>query len=103
MLGDTAVAVHPENEKLKHLIGRNVVLPLVGRLIPIVGDVVRAGAGVVGLLFTAVIAPAIIAVAWLWYRPLVAIGVVLVGALFAALAIWVARLHKADHPVTPRA
>ena len=38
MLGDTAVAVHPENEKLKHLIGRNVVLPLVGRLIPIVGD-----------------------------------------------------------------
>ena len=38
MLGDTAVAVHPENEKLKHLIGRHVVLPLVGRRIPIVGD-----------------------------------------------------------------
>ena len=38
MLGDTAVAVHPENEKLKHLIGRYVRLPLVGRLIPIVGD-----------------------------------------------------------------
>ena len=38
MLGDTAVAVHPENERLKHLIGRNAVLPLVGRLIPIVGD-----------------------------------------------------------------
>ena len=30
MLGDTAVAVHPENEKLGHLIGSNVVLPLVG-------------------------------------------------------------------------
>ena len=38
MLGDTAVAVHPENEKLGHLIGSNVVLPLVGRVIPIVGD-----------------------------------------------------------------
>jgi valyl-tRNA synthetase len=38
MLGDTAVAVHPENETLGHLIGRNVVLPLTGRLIPIVGD-----------------------------------------------------------------
>jgi len=38
MLGDTAVAVHPENEKLGHLIGGNVVLPLVGRVIPIVGD-----------------------------------------------------------------
>jgi valyl-tRNA synthetase len=38
MLGDTAVAVHPENEKLKHLIGKTVILPLVGRKIPIVGD-----------------------------------------------------------------
>ena len=38
MLGDVAVAVHPENEKLKHLIGRKAILPLVGRKIPIVGD-----------------------------------------------------------------
>ena len=38
MLGDTAVAVHPDNERLKHLIGRNAILPLVGRRIPIIGD-----------------------------------------------------------------
>src|SRR4051812_20548916 len=38
MLGDVAVAVHPDNEKLKHLIGKMAVLPLVGRRIPIVGD-----------------------------------------------------------------
>jgi valyl-tRNA synthetase len=38
MLGDTAIAVHPENERLKHLIGRRAILPLVGRAIPIVGD-----------------------------------------------------------------
>jgi valyl-tRNA synthetase len=38
MLGDTAVAVHPENERLKHLIGKNVRLPLVGRIIPIIAD-----------------------------------------------------------------
>lgn len=38
MLGDTAVAVHPDNEKLKHLIGTNAILPLVGRKIPIIGD-----------------------------------------------------------------
>ena len=38
MLGDTGVAVHPENERLKGLIGREVVLPLVGRSIPIFGD-----------------------------------------------------------------
>ncbi len=38
MLGDTAVAVHPENPRLRHLIGRTAILPLVGRRIPIVGD-----------------------------------------------------------------
>ena len=38
MLGDTAVAVHPDDERYKHLIGKTVVLPLVGRRIPIVAD-----------------------------------------------------------------
>ena len=38
MLGDTAIAIHPENEKLKHLIGKHIMLPLVGRLVPVVGD-----------------------------------------------------------------
>jgi valyl-tRNA synthetase len=38
MLGDTGVAVHPDDERYKHLIGRHAVLPLVGRRIPIVGD-----------------------------------------------------------------
>ncbi len=38
MLGDTAVAVHPDDERYKHLIGRNAVLPLVGRRIPIIAD-----------------------------------------------------------------
>ncbi|MEA2871400.1 MAG: valyl-tRNA synthetase, partial [Hyphomicrobiales bacterium] len=38
MLGDTAVAVHPDDERYKSLIGRHAVLPLVGRRIPIVAD-----------------------------------------------------------------
>jgi len=38
MLGDTAVAVHPENPRLKHLIGKTAILPLVGRRIAIIGD-----------------------------------------------------------------
>ncbi len=38
MLGDVAVAVHPEDERYKHLIGKHAILPLVGRRIPIVGD-----------------------------------------------------------------
>jgi valyl-tRNA synthetase len=38
MLGDTAVAVHPEDERYAHLVGRKIRLPLVGREIPIVAD-----------------------------------------------------------------
>ena len=38
MLGDTAVAVHPEHPTLAALIGKHVILPLVGRRIPIIGD-----------------------------------------------------------------
>jgi valyl-tRNA synthetase len=38
MLGDSAVAVHPEDERYRHLVGRHVILPLVGRRIPIVAD-----------------------------------------------------------------
>ena len=38
MLGDTGVAVHPDDPKWKHLIGKHAILPLVGRRIPIVAD-----------------------------------------------------------------
>ncbi|MBI3313637.1 MAG: valine--tRNA ligase [Candidatus Omnitrophica bacterium] len=38
MLGDTAVAVHPEDERYKHLIGKYVILPLLNREIPIIAD-----------------------------------------------------------------
>jgi valyl-tRNA synthetase len=40
MLGDTAVAVHPEDERYRHLIGRRVQHPLLERTLPIVGDAV---------------------------------------------------------------
>jgi valyl-tRNA synthetase len=40
MLGDTAVAVHPEDERYRHLIGKTVDLPLTGRQIPIIGDAI---------------------------------------------------------------
>src|SRR5918997_1693613 len=38
MLGDVAVAVHPNDERYRDLIGRNAILPLVGRRIPIIAD-----------------------------------------------------------------
>ncbi len=38
MLGDTAVAIHPEDERYGHLIGKSVLLPIVNRVIPVVTD-----------------------------------------------------------------
>ena len=38
MLGDSGVAVHPDDERYKHLVGKNAILPLVGRRLPIVAD-----------------------------------------------------------------
>ncbi|MVO99693.1 valine--tRNA ligase [Paenibacillus lutrae] len=38
MLGDTAVAVHPEDDRYKHMIGKMLVLPVIGREIPVIAD-----------------------------------------------------------------
>ena len=38
MLGDTAVAVNPDDERFRHLVGKNIILPIVGRRIPVVAD-----------------------------------------------------------------
>ena len=38
MFGDTAVAVSKDNEKLKHLIGKNCIIPIINRAIPIIAD-----------------------------------------------------------------
>ena len=38
LFGDTAVAVNPDDDRYKHLIGKNVILPIVGKKIPIIGD-----------------------------------------------------------------
>ena len=38
MLGDTAVAVNPEDERYQHLVGKQLELPLTGRTIPVIAD-----------------------------------------------------------------
>ena len=38
ILGDTAVAVHPDDERYKHLLGRKMLLPAIGRVIPLIAD-----------------------------------------------------------------
>lgn len=55
-------------------------LAVAGSVIPLLGDVIGAGTFLVALVCTVAIAPIVIAFGWLWYRPLVGIGVLVVGA-----------------------
>ena len=55
-------------------------LGVVGDVIPFLGDIIRAGTGLVALICTVAIAPLVIAIGWLWYRPLVGIALIVVGA-----------------------
>jgi hypothetical protein len=66
-------------------------------IIPILGDVVEAGVGVVALLLTLILAPVTIAIAWFVYRPVVAVIVLVLGGVLAYGAIHWARARKAAH------
>lgn len=55
-------------------------LAVAGSVIPLLGEVIGAGVLLVALVCTAAVAPVVIALGWLWYRPLVGIGVLAVGA-----------------------
>ena len=49
-------------------------LVVVADVVPFIGNILSAGAGIVSLVLTAIVAPVVIAVAWFWYRPLVSVG-----------------------------
>src|SRR5665647_2872823 len=54
-------------------------LSVIADFVPFIGSIVGAGALLVALVCTFVLAPALIAVAWLWYRPLISVAVLAVG------------------------
>jgi len=58
-------------------------LVVIADVVPVVGNVLGAGASLVSFMLTAVLAPIVIAIAWLWYRPLISIAVLVVGAALA--------------------
>jgi hypothetical protein len=70
-------------------------LGVLADVIPVLGDIVGAGVGVVGFLLTCVLAPIVIAVAWFVYRPVVAVIVLAVGLVLAYGAVHWARARKA--------
>jgi Transmembrane protein 43 len=58
-------------------------LVVVADVIPLIGNILGAGASLVSLMATAVLAPLVIAIAWFWYRPLVGVIVLAAGAALA--------------------
>lgn len=64
-------------------------------VMPILVAVVEAGIAVVGLFFTVLLAPLIVAAAWVMYRPAVAAAAVAIAAVLASGALWLAHWHKA--------
>ncbi|MCX7366979.1 MAG: hypothetical protein NTV97_34910, partial [Alphaproteobacteria bacterium] len=54
-----------------------------------------AGTGLVALLCTVAIAPLVIAIAWLFYRPLMSVGILVVGAGLTYGVVWLAKQRKA--------
>lgn len=60
------------------LIGRP--LSVIGSVVPFIGDVIGAGYGFAAFLMTAIVAPVVIAIAWMWYRPLISLITLAIGA-----------------------
>ncbi|HVK91498.1 MAG TPA: TMEM43 family protein [Mycoplana sp.] len=60
------------------------ILGVIADVVPFIGAIVRFGTGAVALVLTMLIGPLVIAIAWVAYRPLVAIGVLAAGVLLAA-------------------
>jgi hypothetical protein len=74
-------------------------LVVVADVVPLIGNILGAGASLVALIATVVIAPLVIAIAWLWYRPLVSIAVIVIGVgLAIALKMHAGRKAAARSP-----
>jgi hypothetical protein len=73
-------------------------LVVVADVVPLIGSVLGAGAGLVAMAFTAVVAAAVIALAWLWYRPLIGASVLVIGLVIGFAAHRLAGQRNAARP-----
>lgn len=69
-------------------------LGVLGDVLPALGSVVRLGTGLIAFILTVLAGAATIAVAWFWYRPLLAIGVAVLGMAIAAVVIYLGKLRE---------
>jgi len=78
-------------------------LVAVADVVPLIGNILGAGASLVALMATAVLAPLVIAIAWFWYRPLVGVVVLAAGAALAYGLRHLAGRKAAAHVAAPAA
>ena len=77
-------------------------LVVVADVVPFIGNILSAGAAIVSLVLTAIVAPVVIALAWFWYRPLVSAVVLAVGlALAYGFKRWASQRVAAKRAAQP--
>ena len=79
-------------------------LAVIADFIPPLGSVVRLGTGIIAFFMAVVVGTITIAIAWFYYRPLLAIGILVVGAVIAGLIVYIGRARRqaaAPQPTAP--
>jgi hypothetical protein len=76
---------------------------VIADFIPPLGSVVRMGTGLVAFLLAVIVGTITIAIAWFYYRPVLAIGILVGGALIAAGIIYVGRARRRAATAIPAA
>jgi hypothetical protein len=72
---------------------------VISDVVPFIGNLMGAGAALVAFIVTAVVAPVVIAVAWLWYRPMVSLIMIALGAgLALGLRVLAGRRTSTQQP-----
>ena len=74
-------------------------LVVMADVVPFIGNLLQAGTTLVSILLTVIIAPIVIAIAWVFYRPLIALAVLAIGAALA-FGVWkIVQQKRATNPV----
>nr|WP_314092564.1 TMEM43 family protein [uncultured Shinella sp.] len=76
------------------------ILGVIGDVVPFIGSIVNFGTSMIALILTLLIGPAVIAIAWIAYRPFVAIAVLVIGVALAAGILYLRKGKTASAPVT---
>ena len=77
-------------------------LAVIADFIPFLGSIVRMGTGIVAFFLAIVVGTITIAIAWFYYRPLLAIGILAAGAVIAAAVIYLGRSRRHGGGHLPR-